>query len=289
MRRGKGYALAYGCDTSISEGFADAVVVIDADTTVSPNMLSAFAAYLARGEEALQAEYGVRNPLASWRTRLMVIALTLFHTVRSLGRERLALSCGLRGNGMAFSSALLRRVPPTAASIVEDVEYGLALGLAGTRVAYVHEARVLGDMPTTGSVARSQRERWESGRSTMAREHAIALLREGARRRSLVLLDLAADLLVPPLTMLVAICACGLVLALTLRGTGVASRIDVGLWAVATAAILLYVTRGLVLARLGARGILDLLWAPVYICWKLTVALRPTARRGEWVRTNRSE
>ena len=37
--------------------------------------------------------------------------------------------------GMCFSTALLLRVAPSAFSIVEDIEYGLALGRPGVRVA----------------------------------------------------------------------------------------------------------------------------------------------------------
>src|SRR5205823_3666605 len=102
-RRGKGYALAHAFEHALDDGFADAVAVVDADTSVSPNLLRAFAGRFDRGAVAAQAEYGVSNPEASWRTRLMVIALSLFHTLRSLARERLGVSAGLRGNGMAFS------------------------------------------------------------------------------------------------------------------------------------------------------------------------------------------
>ena len=128
-RRGKGHALAFAFERCLADGFCDAVVVIDADTVVSKNLLSAFAARLARGASALQAEYGVRNPGSSWRTRLMTIALAAFHGVRSVARERLGVSCGLRGNGMAFSKALLLTNSPRAFSIVEDLEYGIQLGL----------------------------------------------------------------------------------------------------------------------------------------------------------------
>jgi len=39
--------------------------------------------------------------MASWRTRLITIAKAAFHIVRSRARERLKLSCGIRGNGCA--------------------------------------------------------------------------------------------------------------------------------------------------------------------------------------------
>jgi len=48
----------------------------------------------------------------------MAIAFTLFHGVRSLARERLGLSAGLRGNGMVFTRELMARVPHDAYSLV---------------------------------------------------------------------------------------------------------------------------------------------------------------------------
>ncbi len=63
----------------------DAVVVIDADTVVSSNILQAFAARLDSGALAIQADYAVRNPNAGWRTRLIAIAFGAFHIVRSRG------------------------------------------------------------------------------------------------------------------------------------------------------------------------------------------------------------
>ncbi|MEZ4272494.1 MAG: glycosyltransferase family 2 protein [Myxococcota bacterium] len=145
-KRGKGYALEYAFEILLKESTCDAVVVVDADTLVSSNLLRAYAHRLLAGEHAVQAEYGVSNPMASWRTRLMTIALAMFHQTRSLARERLGVSVGLRGNGMCFSTDLLRQIPHRSYGLVEDVEYGIAMGKAGYRVCYAYEAEVLGEM-----------------------------------------------------------------------------------------------------------------------------------------------
>ena len=285
-RRGKGYALELGFARSRAEGSADAVVVVDADTVVTPNLLSAFAARVRAGAEAVQAHYGVRNPDASWRTRLMAVALALFHRVRSRARERLSLSCGLRGNGMAFTHALLRRVPHRAFSEVEDLEYGIQLGEAGVRVEYADEAEVLGEMPSTGAPAKSQRRRWELGRRAIARSHLARLLWRGLRGDA-VCLDLALDLVVPPLGTLA--------ISLFLAGVGAVAlgsfeqRVPAASWAIAVGALCFaaYVVRGWQLSRSGTRGLVALLAAPAYVVWKLAVKLRPSTRRGEWIRTAR--
>ena len=287
-RRGKGYALAAAFDHCLSGGFADAVVVVDADTVVSRNLLRAFASRFESQAAAVQAEYGVLNSRSSWRTRLMTIALAAFHGVRSLARERLGLSCGLRGNGMGLAAATLRAVPYRAFSIVEDVEYGLQLGYAGYRVQYVPDARVLGDMAVSEMASRSQRHRWERGRLALAYRHVPSLLAGAWRRRDPVLLDLALDLLVPPLAEIVAASVIGC--ALCLAAIRLGGRVSVApvLWAAAAGGLLLYVGRGWRHSGSGLRGLADLLWAPAYVAWKIAQRLRGK-RSGEddWIRTTR--
>lgn len=286
--RGKGYALAQAFAALEQDGDTDAVVVVDADTTVSRGLLRAFARRFEGGAHAVQASYGVRNPGASWRTRLLVIALALFHVLRSLGRERLGLSAGLRGNGMGFTREVLRRVPQRAYSLVEDVEHGVALGEAGYRVHFVPEAEVRGDMASSEGASRSQRRRWEQGRRELAWRLGPRLLRRALRERSAMLLDLALDLVVPPLATLVLVTLVGGVAALALVAFGGAPWAAAP-WLLAATCIVAYVVRGWQLSGTGAQGLVDLLVrAPGYVLWKLLLPLRRRAApRGEWVRTER--
>ncbi len=286
-RRGKGYALADAFASSLNDPSVGAVAVVDADTQVSPNLLRAFDACFQNGAAVVQADYAVANRTASWRTRLMHIGFTLFHEVRSRARERLSLSAGLRGNGMAFATSLLREVPHDAFTIVEDVEYGIRVGLAGHRVYYAGDARVFGQMPATARASRTQRQRWEGGRLTLVRHHAGPLLGAALRRRNAVLLDLAADLLVPPLSYVAlgAMSGAAVTAYRYARGSGAAWALWP--WCVALAGITVYVARGVWLARVGPRVVLDLLCVPFYMVWKVAVALRRVPRKGEWVRTAR--
>ncbi|MDP3151632.1 MAG: glycosyltransferase [Archangium sp.] len=286
--RGKGYALEHAFARCLKEG-ADAVVVVDADTLVSKNLLSAFAARLAAGNVAVQAHYGVQNPNASWRTRLMRIALSMFHQVRSIGRERLKVSAGLRGNGMCFRTSLLREVPHDAYSLVEDLEYGIRLGRRGFRVAYAWEADVLGEMVSGEAASRSQRNRWEQGRAQMLAQHGWPLLRDGLKERSALLMDLAMDVLVPPLSRVVGFSLLGamasaLLLALVGHGAIASAAFGVALWCVA-----LYVFAGWLHSGTGLRGLMDLGLAPAYVAWKVVLAFRVPRgqKQTEWVRTTR--
>lgn len=288
-KRGKGYALEMAFERSVHEKKADAVVVVDADTVVSPGLLAAFATRLSAGARAVQADYAVRNPNDSWRTRLMSIAFSMFHALRSNGRERLGLSCGLRGNGMCFTHELLVQVPHNAFSIVEDVEYGIRLGEAGVRIWYVGEAKVFGEMVAGEQGSRSQRTRWEGGRAQLAKLHGRRLLREGLARRDKILLDLAVDVLVPPLSVIALSAALGLVVSFSAVAMHQAPVWLGTLWFACVFAVVAYVFRGWSLSGTGLRGLLDLALAPLYMVWKTGLRLRPTekAKAAEWVRTTR--
>lgn len=287
-RRGKGYALDHVFSATSPE--VDAVVVIDADTLISPNLLRAFAARRDLGARAMQADYAVRNPNAGWRTRLIAIAFGAFHIVRSRGRERLGLSCGLRGNGMCFSTELLREIPHRAYSVVEDVEYGIRLGEAGHRVHYADEAHVYGEMVTTSAAANSQRRRWEEGRKLLVAQHARRLLRKALAERNRVLFDLSMDLFIPPLSRI----AVGLFLAwlaaLALTVFLHTSGLALAAFGLGLGAVVAYVLRGWMVSGTGLRGLLDLALAPVYVVWKMTLRFRKPARAtADWVRTEREK
>ncbi len=287
-RRGKGYALALAFSQLTSD--IDAVVVVDADTLVSPNILRAFAARRDAGAVAVQADYAVRNPNAGWRTRLIAIAFGSFHIVRSRARERLGLSCGLRGNGMCFSTALLAEVPHDAFSVVEDVEYGIRLGEAGYRVHYADEAHVYGEMVSSSAAATSQRRRWEEGRRELVKNHAFRLLRKGLAQRNKVLLDLSFDLLVPPLSRIAVFSALGAGAASLLALVSLTPTVAVFAFGGAVVSVSAYVLRGWSVSGTGLRGLVDLGLSPVYVIWKASLRFRKPARpTSTWVRTEREQ
>jgi 1,2-diacylglycerol 3-beta-glucosyltransferase len=286
--RGKGHALAYAFESSLADPTVDAVVVVDADTVVSRNLLQAFDARIQAGAKAVQADYAVRNPEAGWRTRLMAIAFGMFHVVRSTGRESLAVSCGLRGNGMCFTRELLDDVPHEAFSVVEDVEYGVRLGERGHRVHYAGEAHVYGEMVASEKASRSQRARWEGGRLQMARRHAIPLLRRAVKERNLLLADLAADLLVPPLSLLAAAILAGTAASAVVAVIDRRPNLALVMFGTSGVFLAVYAARGWQVSGTGLRGLVSLGYAPVYMVWKATLKLRRTRKAPEaWIRTAR--
>lgn len=280
MQRGKGYALDFAFQTVLSENH-DAFVIVDADSEVAPNFLTEIAAALRTGAQAVQCRYLVRNAGESARTRLMNVALSAFNVLRPRGRDRWGLSSGIYGNGFALSAETLRAVPYTAASVVEDLEYHIALVRAGRRVEFADGTAVYGDMPSAGSGVKTQRARWEGGRFRMIAEKAPALALE-VMKGKLAFLEPCLDLLLLPLAFHVTLL---LLAAITpfwpARAIGLAG----------IAVVLLHLFAAIRVTGGGWSDVAALATAPFYIVWKILLLPRliKTSRSGAaWVRTERA-
>jgi 1,2-diacylglycerol 3-beta-glucosyltransferase len=292
-RRGKGWALHAAIrsllgEPTLTHAAWDVLVVVDADTQVETNLLDVMARAVCAGHDAVQVAYRPRPAAASPTAVITDVALSAFHLVRSGARERWGLSCGLRGNGMAFTRQVLRDVPHTAFTRTEDLEFGILLGLHGVRVAFAGDTTVFGDMPETASVVTQQRERWIGGRLALAKRFALRLLRESVTRRRLMLADLAIDLLIPPVSALVVMAAAGLGLAVMGWTLGVMHGGVVLVWVMAAAALSVHVWHAAwVIGR--TRALLGALVAvPAYALGKARIAWRGLRSTSDvWIRTTR--
>jgi len=291
-RRGKGYALDYAFEILLERDPSfDAFVVLDADSLVARGFLAAMDAAMAAGAQAVQGHYDVLNPAENWRTALMYAALSAVHLLRPLGRSFLGLSVGLKGNGMCFARDVVARFGWNAYSVVEDMEYGFKLCLEGIPVRFAARAKVWAQMPTGSKEATTQRMRWEGGRNEMCRQWFVRLLSCGIRRRSAACLDMAVDLAIPPLTLLVAIASLLGVASAALHLDGYVPLWIPLLWLSSLGIIGVYVLTGLLLNRSPAGVYKALLFAPIFVVWKIWVYLQLRVGQGldQWVRTGRSK
>ena len=292
-RRGKGYALEWAFSILLGEkspiAKALAFVIVDADTVIAPNFLSVMidrlqteigAANLASAVIALQGRYGVLNSQEGWRTSLMTAAFDLVNHVRLLGAANLGWTVGLKGNGMLFTRALLEKAQWQGRSITEDIDYGLDLLLHyNVKVGYEPNARVWAQMPEDNSPAASQRERWERGRYRLVRERVPMLFMVGLKRRSTALVAAAVDLVIPPLAELVIyLLLWGFCVGIGVRFCRFSTQ-GLALWAAGGVCFLLYVLGGLKAAGATRATFIGLLYAPLYIVWKIRALRRPICDR----------
>jgi cellulose synthase/poly-beta-1,6-N-acetylglucosamine synthase-like glycosyltransferase len=284
--RAKGFALRWLLEQLGLRGQRfDAYVVLDADSVVSPNFLKSMDARLDAGSQVIQAYYSVLNAHESPLASLRYAALAAVHYVRPLGRAVVGLSTGLKGNGMCFSAGVLERFPWRWFTLAEDVEFHLALVRGGVRVDFAPEARVLADMPITLAQAGSQNARWERGRLALLKRAVPELLLLAARRRSLLIFDAGLEQIIPPQSVSLGWSALSFGLAVVLN---VHTAAVVGGLSLLGQSI--YLIAALLLVRAPLRAYSALVYAPVYLMWKVGIYVRALVvpESGRWVRTART-
>lgn len=285
---GKGRALRWALDRLLSAAVApDAVVVVDADSVVAPDLLQRLVGAFEAGHPVVQAEYLVLSQGADVRRRLVAAAFLLFHRVRFSGRAVLGLSASLVGNGMLFGAQVLRDHPWDAFTGVEDLQLSINLRRAGVTIHYESSARVWGPV-ATGRAAGAQRSRWEVGRLATMRREVPRLLGDAVRRRDPALLEVAAELAVPPLGLLLALNLSGLVASAALVLARLATPWALLPWAAAVTAIALHVVVGLWAAGADRATFAALIRAPLFLLGKIRVYRRlGRFDASRWERTER--
>jgi exopolysaccharide biosynthesis WecB/TagA/CpsF family protein len=196
-RRGKGSALDHAFQILLEEGF-EAFIVVDADSVVDRQFIPLMIERFQAGAAALQGRYTVLHPDKDKGARRMDLAFHAFNVLRPLGRSGWGFSAGIVGNGFGVTAETLRKVPYSANSVVEDLEYHLMLVEAGIHVEFVREAAVYGEIPEGMEARRIQRTRWEGGRLRMLVDMLPRSLGALCRRRW-ALIEPVLDLSLAPL------------------------------------------------------------------------------------------
>lgn len=286
-QRGKGYALDYGM-AYLSTHPPDVVVMVDADCLLEDGALSQISYQAHRTHRPVQAVYLMQPPESpSPKSAVSTLAFWVKNWVRPLGLHHLGMPCLLTGTGMAFPWDIIRHAPLASGNIVEDMQLGLDLAIAGHPPLLCPEAKVSSQFPQGDQASTTQRKRWEHGHLQTLITQVPRLLKGAIAQFRPDLLALALDLSVPPLSLLALLW--GTVFLLTALST-LTSGTWVTLLILGIEGIMLMVS---ILAAWGrfARHILPLktlLSIPFYVVSKLPLYFQFLARpEKEWVRTER--
>ena len=198
----------------------------------------------------------------------------------------------LRGTGMVLHRDVLARHPWGAFSIVEDLDYSMALYRAGIEVTYLHDVNVSSWFPESIGQLRVQRERWAGGNVQMSKGQAVRLLIEGMTSRRWIVADMGLTILTQSRPLLVVLLGLGLAMSL------IAWLVSGGAEAAAALALALFLNAGFAaylawgIARLGlsSHRLGLLLRAPAVIGQLVAISVRSAAGAGAtgWERTPRS-
>lgn len=286
--RGKGYALDFGVK-ALADDPPDVVIILDADCTAEPGALNALCRQVAATGRPAQAIYLLTlGAKSDGRSAVSALAFAVKNLVRSLGLYRLGLPCLLTGTGMAFTYDQLKDAPLASGHIVEDMQLGLDLALAGSPPMLCPEALVLSASPEQQAAVSTQRTRWEHGHLHTMMTQAPRMITAGLTRARLGLIAIGLELAVPPLALLVVVIALAAVIG------GGAWALGAGPWPMMISALMLaallvavalshlrFVREMIPLSALAA--------APMYVLWKLPLWLKFLVKRQtRWQRTERS-
>ncbi|MDX2244713.1 MAG: glycosyltransferase family 2 protein [Leptolyngbyaceae cyanobacterium bins.302] len=285
--RGKGYALDFGV-RFMEDNPPDVVVIVDADCIVAPGSLAQLAQSANSYHRPIQSVYLAESPAnPSPKAAISALAFTVKNWVRLAGLYNLGMPALLTGTGMAMPWDIIQQAHLASSNIVEDMNLGIDLAIAGYSPLFCPNAYVNSILPQKEHAAKQQRTRWEHGHMQTMLTQAPRLLKAALRQRRFDLFVLGLDMLVPPLSLLVMVWLLTSAIAL------------IGVWLGASPlpAFLLGVTGGMIAVailsawakycrkQLPAR---TLLMVPLYVLWKIPLYFAFMFKRQKaWVRTER--
>ena len=179
-----------------------AVLILDADCTLSPNLVERIHTVIANGKPVVQASYLLDCEGNSQRLHLPArIAFALKNVIRPRGMLQLGIPTQLFGTGMCFRADVLDNLTFDD-HLTEDLAISHDLLLAGMAPTLVPDAVVRSPLPTERRAMTTQKLRWETGQVytwTKLPGMLTLLLGRGWFRSAAALLDWSA----PPVAMAV--------------------------------------------------------------------------------------
>ncbi|WP_425618575.1 glycosyltransferase family 2 protein [Anatilimnocola sp. NA78] len=286
-RRGKGWALDFGIE-SLAAAPPDVVVFLDADCQVDQHTVTRLAAAAhASGCPIQGLNLCDPDPNGSALQIVSGLAFRFKNLVRPLGLVRLAGMTHLTGTGMALPWARINRAQVASSNVVEDMQLGIDLAVAGYRTQFLPAARVNSPLPQQRAAAKTQRTRWEHGHLRTLMTQVPRLLARAVKTCRYDLFLLALDLAIPPLSLLVMLTLAYTLLAGIAAGLG-GSLVPAIIAGVSLLAIIGSVLLGWAIHCRQQIPLRALLMAPLYALWKVPLYLAFLWRRQQqWVRTAR--
>ncbi|BFU93633.1 MAG: putative Cell wall biosynthesis glycosyltransferase-like protein [Nitrospira sp.] len=286
---GKGAALAWGIQQARSTQMAfDAIVIVDADTVVDRELLSAVNVQFQAGYHVQQGYNYISNPWASPFTRIIAVTGVLRNGRYYAGKTVLGLPGMLTGTGMCLGTGVLDRHGWTAFSVGEDWEFSVELLLSGAHIYFNPSAKTFAKESHSLKQASQQRLRWASGRYAVMGEKVLAMIRKGILTRSFSLIDSAATLVAPNYSSqasLAILCLAGGWIISDSQAWNFMLYWTMGVFT----AIAGYFLMGVISTDAPIRALVGLLLVPLFLPWRLVIELMGLLGYGrrQWGRMSR--
>jgi cellulose synthase/poly-beta-1,6-N-acetylglucosamine synthase-like glycosyltransferase len=286
VKRGKSEAIGWAI-ANVDLALWEAIVILDADSTVDPGFASALAAQAPLEQKVVQAYFGSSNEFETWLTRLSGVLTRIRYEIAYPSKQARLLNVPLTGNGMCIGAELLSAEGWRADSITENWELYARWTASGVRICYCREARLFSQESGSLRQGRSQRLRWASGRAEVFRKWRGPILRSrviGPRQKLDAIWTLGAPSPVVGATLALLLSISGLLTlrhpySLILAAVVMATLLP---WLGASARILWTHPQKM-------RTLLSFVMLPPYALWRAVVQVRAVVvgTRDGWIRTAR--
>jgi len=287
-RKGKGFAIEWAL-RQVNLDVFDAVVIADADNLIDPGFFRGLNEAIDDGSCAIQCNNCLANSRETAFTKIIHLSRTVNNELYHHAKHRIGLSSYLMGNGMCFTTQLLRRHPWATGTMAEDYEYYAELVKDNESVGFAANSRLYHQESTGLRHASKQRLRWSSGRSQVARRYGAGLLAKGLKDRNLRVIDASFPLILPNLSLMVNMTVGALAAALVIHYFHPVPF--VAIWLTFLLALELgYFMSGIRLARMPVGTFLFTLgFAPLFLLWKGCIDVLGISGKkvGEWGRSKR--
>jgi cellulose synthase/poly-beta-1,6-N-acetylglucosamine synthase-like glycosyltransferase len=266
----------------------DAIIVFDSDSLVSGNYLEVMNYYLDKNCDVIQSCNLILPRPDHWNNEATRIGFLLQNYVKPMGRKVLGLPMGLRGNGMCFSTEILRKIPWQNDSSSQAIDYGLRLQLEGVKIHFAPEAHVLTKMPDRANCAEKQRKKWELGRYLTIHKYSRKLLGNFVNQRSFSFLDSFIELITPPLVNTLLFVSTMIGVNLFLWFFELNTGWFLYLWLGIAVVGVLYLFIGLFAAGADRQIYKSIFYIPLYIFWKIKIYIKSFWDRRKYQRFARA-
>ena len=287
QQKGKGYALDYGLQ-SIQHEPSDVVVILDADCRIEPNYIKSVAKMAMASQRPVQPiNLLYRADRLDLKSAVSEFAFVVKNLVRPKGLARLNLPCMVT-MGTAFPWSIINKVSLASDNLVEDMQFGIDLAIAGNAPLFCSDAKVTGVLPLRNRAATTQRTRWEHGHLSTLKTQVPRLISESWRQKRMDLLAIASDLSVPPLSFLVILWV--MVAMVGLMVVFAEGQLNTAICWIAIEGLLLLMSILLAWAKFGRKIIplKSLVSIPLYILWKIPIYFQFLVKpQQQWIRTER--
>ncbi|MBN1267390.1 MAG: glycosyltransferase [Anaerolineales bacterium] len=175
---GKGAALRWWLEQTSNSGNAeDPILVLDADSRISPDLIDRIRSVIRSGQQVIQVRVAPLVGSGSPVALLAALSEVVEQRVKDPLRSRFGWPVRLRGTGMVLQRGLLEMLSSRLTTFVEDIELTLLLVERRIPICFLDDVFIADPKPENVASASRQRARWFRGQLHVLRVHRKTVLR----------------------------------------------------------------------------------------------------------------